>query len=321
MPYEITAIPTWIVSSGAFWRAGTSGAISRRQARRVEQDRERDADRDEPDRADRVAPLEEQVAAEHRERERDAELEHVAPRPAADDDRAQQHRGAEDDERRRRSGRRRARQRARRRRRCRARSRPPRVCARSRTSRSRRRRRPAGAATRAAARLGRPAAVGEHHGVADVRREAERDEDHADREEVRRERGAWSAPRRWPRPRRRASGPAVVRTATARGLTLRTRPQFVQVSISAEPPEAAHRADDRELVVAAVAAERAGRVDQPVAPAVGQADREDRLAAGSDLGDARALLEGHLRPRLADQVDQPSRAPDRSGTARRGRAG
>ena len=56
--------------------------------------------------------------------------------------------------------------------------------------------------------------------------------------------------------------------------------------------EAAHRADDRELVAAALAADRPRRVDQPVAPAVGQADRVDRLAAGADLGDARALLEG-----------------------------
>ena len=31
-------------------------------------------------------------------------------------------------------------------------------------------------------------------------------------------------------------GPAVVRTATARVLTFRTRPQFVQVSMSAERP-------------------------------------------------------------------------------------
>ena len=28
IPYDSTAIPTWIVSSGAFWRAGTSGSIS-----------------------------------------------------------------------------------------------------------------------------------------------------------------------------------------------------------------------------------------------------------------------------------------------------
>ena len=91
----MTAIPTWIVSSGAFWSAGTSGLISRRQARRVEQERQRDADRDEPDRADRVAALEEEVAADHRERERDRELEHVAPRPAPDDDAAQQQRRPE----------------------------------------------------------------------------------------------------------------------------------------------------------------------------------------------------------------------------------
>ena len=48
-------------------------------------------------------------------------------------------------------------------------------------------------------------------------------------------------------------GPDVVRTATARGLTFRTSPQFVQVSMSAEPAEPAHRADHRELVAAALA--------------------------------------------------------------------
>ena len=31
MPYEITAIPTWIVSSGGFWSAGTSWLDLRRQ--------------------------------------------------------------------------------------------------------------------------------------------------------------------------------------------------------------------------------------------------------------------------------------------------
>ena len=60
---------------------------------------------------------------------------------------------------------------------------------------------------------------------------------------------------------------------------------------------------------------RPGRVDQRVAPAVGQPDREDRLAAGADLGDPRALDEGDLDPRLADQVDAPCRAP---GTVRNG---
>ena len=29
MPYDSTAIPTWIVSSGGFWRAGISCEISR----------------------------------------------------------------------------------------------------------------------------------------------------------------------------------------------------------------------------------------------------------------------------------------------------
>ena len=92
-------------------------------------------------------------------------------------------------------------------------------------------------------------------------------------------------------PRRRASGPADARTATARVLTFRTSPQFAQVSISADAAERAHRADDGELVVAALAAERPGRIDQAVAAAVRQADREDRLAVGADLGDPRALLE------------------------------
>ena len=58
-----------------------------RQRGRVEQHRERHADRDEPDLADRVALGEEQVAAEDRGRERDAELVQVPVRPAADDDR------------------------------------------------------------------------------------------------------------------------------------------------------------------------------------------------------------------------------------------
>ena len=64
------------------------------------------------------------------------------------------------------------------------------------------------------------------------------------------------------RPRRPGLGPADARTATARLLTLRTRPQFEQVSISAERPERAHRADHRQLVMAALAALRPGRVDQ-----------------------------------------------------------
>ena len=40
--------------------------------------------------------------------------------------------------------------------------------------------------------------------------------------------------------------------------------------------QAAHRADDREVVAAAVAAERAGLEDQGVAPAVGETRLEDR---------------------------------------------
>ena len=92
-------MPTWIVSSGAFWSAGTSGSISDGSERRVEQHRERHADRDEPDLPDRVALGEEQVAAEDRGRERDAELEQVPVRPAADDDRARDERREEQPER------------------------------------------------------------------------------------------------------------------------------------------------------------------------------------------------------------------------------
>ena len=138
--------------------------------------------------------------------------------------------------------------------------------------------------------------------MADVGREAERDEMHAEREE------AWTSSAVGGQSGRSGSvaaaappgfGPGVVRTATARGLTLRTRPQLVQVSTDAWRPEPAHRADHRQRVVAIVAAQRPGRVDEGVAPAVGQPDREDRLAAGPDLGDARTLDEGDLHPRLA----------------------
>ncbi len=80
----------------------------------------------------------------------------------------------------------------------------------------------------------------------------------------------------------------------------------MQVSTIAGAPEAAHRADHRELVVAGLAAGRAGRIDQAVASAVGEPDREDRLAAGTDLGDPRAFLEGDLRPRLAGDVEKRS---------------
>src|SRR4029450_10954971 len=49
------------------------------------------------------------------------------------------------------------------------------------------------------------------------------------------------------------------------------------------PAEAAHRADHRQLVVAALAADGARRVDEPVAPAVRQPDWVDRLPTGADL--------------------------------------
>ena len=86
-------------------------------------------------------------------------------------------------------------------------------------------------------------------------------------------------------------GPGVVRTAMARGHDLEDEAAVRARVDERRPPERAHRADDRQLVVAALAAERPGRVDQAVAAAVGEADREDRLAAGPDLGDPRALLE------------------------------
>ena len=103
-------------------------------------------------------------------------------------------------------------------------------------------------------------------------------------------------------------GPGVRRTATARGLTLRTRPQLAQVSIDADPAEAAHRADDGELVLVA-GRSGASRTDRSARRAGSRAGRrEDRLAVGVELGDPRALLEGDLRARLADLVDERCRA-------------
>ena len=55
-----------------------------------------------------------------------------------------------------------------------------------------------------------PAAVGQHHGVADVRREPERDEDDAEREEVGRERPRGSSRQAAAAPP--GLGPDVVRT-------------------------------------------------------------------------------------------------------------
>ena len=94
----------------------------------------------------------------------------------------------------------------------------------------------------------------------------------------------------------------------------------MQVSTQRLAAEPAHRADHRQRVVVDVAALRPGFVDQGVAPAVGEPDREDRLAAGPDLGDLRALDEGDLDPRLGGQVDDRADRQARSGTARSTRA-
>ena len=44
---------------------------------------------------------------------------------------------------------------------------------------------------------------------------------------------------------------------------------------------------------------------------MGQTDREDRLATGADLGDARAFLEGDLDPRPAGEVDDRAEGRER----------
>ena len=86
-----------------------------RQRRRVQRQAQGDAHRDERDRADLVAAREHQVAEHDRRRERDGELEEVAPRPAPDDHGTDGHRREEERERPDRQPARRARERARRR--------------------------------------------------------------------------------------------------------------------------------------------------------------------------------------------------------------
>ena len=180
-----------------------------------------------------VAPLEEQVAAEHRGRERDAELEHVAPRPAPDEVRAEQHRRRQDEESDEGEADRDTRQGARRR----IGVQPDRGCPIAlgrRTTRSRRRHRPAGAR-----RPGpRPGSAGGGRWRASPRgRRAPRSRA---RRRSRRSRTGSTTARPWSPSYAAAAppgfGPAVVRTATARGTTLRTRPQFVHVSICADRP-------------------------------------------------------------------------------------
>ena len=149
--------------------------------------------------------------------------------------------------------------------------------ARSRTSRSRRRRRPAGGRGAKAGSARRPFAS--ITACPTCAANAERDEDRRRRRRGSDESSAMviaSGTLGWARraaAARQATaappglGPAVA-TTTARGLTLRTRPQLAQVSMSGRPAEAAHRADDRELVVAALAAVVPDAIDQRVAPAV-----------------------------------------------------
>ena len=89
---------TWTVRSGGLSSAGTSGLISW-QRERVGREEERHADGHERDRAQRVAPAQVQVAEHDPERERDAELVQVAPRPATDEDGADDEPDCEQDER------------------------------------------------------------------------------------------------------------------------------------------------------------------------------------------------------------------------------
>src|SRR3954468_2190093 len=70
------------------------------------------------------------------------------------------------------------------------------------------------------------------------------------------------------------------------------------------PPEAAHRADDGELVVVDLATHGSRGRDQAIAPAVGESDLEDRLSVGADLVDPRPLLEDYLGARLPRDVDE-----------------
>ena len=83
-----------------------------------------------------------------------------------------------------------------------------------------------------------------------------------------------------------------------------------------QPAEPAHRADHREgLVVGSLAADRAGRVDEGVAPAVGEPDREDGSPPGPISATRGPSSKVDLGPRLGRPGRRASRAPGRSGTA------
>ena len=86
------------MSSGGFWSAGTSGLISCGSDDAYSASASATPTGMKRDRGDRVAALEDEVAGQDRGRERDRELEQVAPRPAPDDDPAHGHRGDEEPE-------------------------------------------------------------------------------------------------------------------------------------------------------------------------------------------------------------------------------
>ena len=125
--------------------------------------------------------------------------------------------------------------------------------ARRRTSRSRRRRRPAGPPARGPG--SRPSAVGQHHGMPDVRREPEGDEDDADARRGSRTRTSSDI-------RGLAQAAAAPPGFGAGGGSDRDGPRLDlqdETAVGAgvddrEATEAAHRADDGELVLAGVAA-------------------------------------------------------------------
>ena len=268
-----------------------------RQAAGIEEQREGDPERDEPERPDRVAPLEDQVAGQDREPEGNRELEHVAPRAAADRDRPrdegqpeQRHRDQAED-----------------------------------VGAARQRARGLGvraadAATAIHRPLGERAAhhagerglgsddeagqgappVGEHHGVTDVGRKGERHEDHPDREGELACRGhqAAAAPP--------GGGPAGTTARTSARLSIwRTRPQFAQVRIRAWRPMPHFGQVTDELVAAGRADRLFSGVDQPVACAVRLAARVDRLPGVAERGGVRALDDRQSCPRLAHHVDDP----------------
>src|SRR5688572_6184330 len=80
--------------------------------------------------------------------------------------------------------------------------------------------------------------------------------------------------------------------------------------------QTAHRADNGERVLAALAAGGSGRVDEPIAPAMGQPWWEDRLAVRADGGDGRAFLESNvLHPGLAQLVDDDAKRQERQQRA------